>query len=700
MSYQVLARKWRPRSFADMVGQAHVVRALSNALDQDRLHHAYLFTGTRGVGKTTLARILAKALNCEAGVGSTPCCQCPSCREIDEGRFVDLLEVDAASRTRVDQTRDLLDNVPFAPVKGRFKVYLIDEVHMFSTSSFNALLKTLEEPPPHVKFLLATTDPQKVPVTVLSRCLQFNLKRLVPEEIATQLAHILTVEAVPFEAPALALLARAADGSMRDGLSLLDQAIAFGGGRVGAEDIRAMLGTVGRDMSLRLLQALAARDGAALLAEVARIHELAPDFGGVLQEVLALLHRLALFQQVPATLAVDDPEREALMALGRNLSPEDVQLYYQIALLGQADLPLAPDPRTGMEMVLLRMLAFRPGEVVQPPAPPRGAGSGVGAGSVPRVGAGSGLGAEAAGAGSALHGAASQAPRLPGVAERMVSSGPSASGAPGPVGPATAPAPTSGSYHPASAALAAAKLATAAAAKPGRSHQTQSQPQSQPQPQPAAPATKGARTGSDVPPHPPVFPSTPVTQGNVPVPEQAPMTLVSERSASIDAVHDRGQAPVALVSDRPEPIEAVSEGVRAPMATGGPPSLANREDWHALVARLELGGVASELAHNCELVAWDGQCLRLTLDQASQRLRVATTEQRLRAALAVVLGADLRLEIQVAHPEGETPSQRRTREAGERQRAAEEALAADPVTQALGNQFGARLIPGSVRPMT
>ncbi|HPB75622.1 MAG TPA: DNA polymerase III subunit gamma/tau, partial [Chromatiaceae bacterium] len=365
MSYQVLARKWRPRSFADMVGQAHVVRALSNALDQDRLHHAYLFTGTRGVGKTTLARILAKALNCEAGVSSTPCCQCPSCREIDEGRFVDLLEVDAASRTRVDQTRDLLDNVPFAPVKGRFKVYLIDEVHMFSTSSFNALLKTLEEPPPHVKFLLATTDPQKVPVTVLSRCLQFNLKRLVPEEIATQLAHILTVEAVPFEAPALALLARAADGSMRDGLSLLDQAIAFGGGRVGAEDIRAMLGTVGRDMSLRLLQALAARDGAALLAEVARIHELAPDFGGVLQEVLGLLHRLALFQQVPVTLAADDPEREALMALGRDLIPEDVQLYYQIALLGQADLPLAPDPRTGMEMVLLRMLAFRPGEAVQ-----------------------------------------------------------------------------------------------------------------------------------------------------------------------------------------------------------------------------------------------------------------------------------------------------------------------------------------------
>jgi len=370
MSYQVLARKWRPRSFGDMVGQAHVVRALGNALDQDRLHHAYLFTGTRGVGKTTLARILAKALNCDRGVSSNPCCQCPSCREIDEGRFVDLLEVDAASRTRVDQTRDLLDNVPFAPVKGRFKVYLIDEVHMFSTSSFNALLKTLEEPPPHVKFLLATTDPQKVPVTVLSRCLQFNLKRLVPEEIAAQLAHILTVEGVPCEEPALALLARAADGSMRDGLSLLDQAIAFGGGRVGTEDIRAMLGTVGRDMSLNLLQALARMDAAALLQEVGRIHELTPDFGGLLQELLGFLHRIALFQQVPATLARDDPEREILETLARELTPEDVQLYYQIALMGQADLPLAPDPRTGMEMVLLRMLAFRPLEVAGQAAAP------------------------------------------------------------------------------------------------------------------------------------------------------------------------------------------------------------------------------------------------------------------------------------------------------------------------------------------
>jgi len=360
MSYQVLARKWRPRSFADMVGQEHVVRALSNALDRDQLHHAYLFTGTRGVGKTTLARILSKTLNCEQGVSARPCGQCGTCREIDEGRFVDLLEVDAASRTKVDQTRELLDNVLFAPVKGRFKLYLIDEVHMFSAHSFNALLKTLEEPPPHVKFLLATTDPQKVPATVLSRCLQFNLKRLVPEQIAAQSARILEAEGFAFEPQALTLLAQAADGSMRDGLSLLDQAIAFGGGRVAGDEVRTMLGIVGRELCLNLLRALARLDQPGLLDEVTRIAELTPDFAGVLQELIGLLHRVALYQEVPATLREDDPDREHIADLAGQLAPEDVQLFYQIALLGQRDLPLVPDPRTGIEMVLLRMLAFRP----------------------------------------------------------------------------------------------------------------------------------------------------------------------------------------------------------------------------------------------------------------------------------------------------------------------------------------------------
>ncbi len=360
MSYQVLARKWRPHTFGELVGQEHVVRALSNALDHDRLHHAYLFCGTRGVGKTTLARIFAKSLNCEQGVSSTPCGECSACREIDEGRFVDLLEVDAASRTKVDQTRELLDNVPYAPVRGRYKVYLIDEVHMFSDSSFNALLKTLEEPPPHVKFLLATTDPQKMPVTVLSRCLQFNLKRLRPEQISDQLQKILDQEGVEYECAALSHISQSADGSMRDALSLMDQAIAFGAGQVSEADVRSMLGTLSRDQIHNLLEALADRDAEQVMAQAASLAEQAPDFAAALQELLALLHRIALLQMVPAALDDNAGDRAQLESLAARLTPEDVQLYYQIGLLGQRDLPLAPDPGSGFEMVLLRMLAFRP----------------------------------------------------------------------------------------------------------------------------------------------------------------------------------------------------------------------------------------------------------------------------------------------------------------------------------------------------
>lgn len=362
MSYQVLARKWRPRIFSELVGQAHVVRALSNALDNDRLHHAYLFTGTRGVGKTTLARIFAKSLNCEHGVGSTPCGQCSICTEVDEGRFIDLLEVDAASRTKVDQTRELLDNVPYAPVRGRYKVYLIDEVHMFSDSSFNALLKTLEEPPPHVKFLLATTDPQKVPVTVLSRCLQFNLKRLPLDQIQAYLQTLLEKEAIQYESRALTYLAKGADGSMRDALSLLDQAIAFGAGKVLEADVLLMLGSVAQDHIGHLLNALAEDDGVALLAQVRSLSELAPDFQGLLQDLLSTLYRLALAQAIPGSLDDSAGDQQELEALAVKLSPADIQLYYQIALTGQRDLPLAPDPQAGFEMLLLRMLAFRPGK--------------------------------------------------------------------------------------------------------------------------------------------------------------------------------------------------------------------------------------------------------------------------------------------------------------------------------------------------
>jgi len=539
MSYQVLARKWRPRGFGELVGQEHVVRALTNALDHDRLHHAYLFTGTRGVGKTTLARILAKSLNCEQGVSSSPCGQCGACREIDEGRFADLLEVDAASRTKVDQTRELLENVPYAPVRGRYKVYLIDEVHMFSTSSFNALLKTLEEPPPHVKFLLATTDPQKVPVTVLSRCLQFNLRRLPLEQIRGQLEHVLTNEGIDHEPGALSRLARAADGSMRDGLSLMDQAIAFGGGVVREADVISMLGIVAQDRIRLLLQGLADGDGAALLAQVAEMADLTPDFGSALQELLVLLHRVALLQAMPdGHRDADEPDPELAELAGR-IAPEDVQLFYQIGLIGQRDLPLAPDPRSGFEMVLLRMLTFRPDGV--PPA--------------------------------------AVAPR------RQTVVGPRAR----------------------------------AAAEPS--------------------------TGS---------PS------------------IAERPGAASPQAAQPEAPAELVPD---------------------PS-----DWHALVASLGLGGVASELANHCEFVSWDGEHLRLRLDPASRQMRVASSEQRLLQALRDRLGPQTRLAITQEAPQTETPAQRQVREKSERRQQAERSIRGDPMAQGLEESFAARVVPGSIEP--
>lgn len=360
MSYQVLARKWRPHSFADLVGQDHVRQALTNSLSTGRLHHAYLFTGTRGVGKTTIARLMAKALNCELGVSAEPCGQCGACREIDDGRFLDLLEIDAASRTKVDDTRDLLENVQYAPTRGRFKVYLIDEVHMFSKSSFNALLKTLEEPPEHVKFLLATTDPQKIPVTILSRCLQFNLRQMPTEIIERQLVKIATEEKLSFEPDALRLLARSAAGSMRDGLSLLDQAIAFSSADLTLADTASMLGTVDQGQVVEMLQALHRGDANGLLCQVDLLAARVPDYSAILEELLSLLHALSVRQQVEdAPVQVQVPA-EQLTAMAAAIPAEEIQLYYQLGLHGRRDLPLAPTPRIGLEMALLRMLAFQP----------------------------------------------------------------------------------------------------------------------------------------------------------------------------------------------------------------------------------------------------------------------------------------------------------------------------------------------------
>jgi DNA polymerase-3 subunit gamma/tau len=386
MTYLALARKWRPRTFADVAGQTHVVRALENALGSGRVHHAFLFTGTRGVGKTTIARIFVKALNCEKGVSASPCGECNSCRAIDEGRFVDFLELDAASRTGVDDTRELLENTQYTPAAGRFKVYLIDEVHMLSKSAFNALLKTLEEPPAHVKFLLATTDPQKIPVTVLSRCLQFNLKRLPQTLIAERLAAICRAEGIEAQPGALERLARAGAGSMRDALSLLDQALAYGNGRLTDTDVAQMLGSLDRSRVLGLLDCLAGGDAGEVLRAVRELDELSPDYEDVLSSLAGHLEKVAVVQLAGPEAAGDDEDGAALQGLAARLAPELVQLMYQIAVTGRRDLSLAPDLRTGFEMTLLRMLAFRPDgpESAAASAPGSGATAGAGAGTRPR----------------------------------------------------------------------------------------------------------------------------------------------------------------------------------------------------------------------------------------------------------------------------------------------------------------------------
>jgi len=362
MSYQVLARKWRPVTFEQLVGQEHVSQALINGLDQGRLHHAFLFTGTRGVGKTTIARILAKCLNCETGVSSKPCGECSSCVDLDEGRFVDMIEIDAASRTGVDDTRELLASVQYTPTRGRYKVYIIDEVHMLSTSSFNALLKTLEEPPPHVKFVLATTDPQKIPVTILSRCLRFNLRRLLPDQIGDYLRQLVKTEGIETEPETIAVLSRAADGSMRDGLSLLDQAIAYGGGKLVMSDLEKMLGLVDHEHIASMLRALATADAENLLGIVEDLVSQSRDLETVLVNLAEVLHRVTLVQCVPDYRDSERSDWDAIVQLAELIPAEDAQLFYQIAIKGRAELGLAPDPRTGLEMTLMRMLAFRPAE--------------------------------------------------------------------------------------------------------------------------------------------------------------------------------------------------------------------------------------------------------------------------------------------------------------------------------------------------
>lgn len=569
MAYQALARKWRPRKFGEIVGQDHVVRALTHALEFDRLHHAYLFTGTRGVGKTTVARILAKAMNCESRTGAEPCGVCLACRELDEGRFVDLVEVDAASRTKVEDTRELLDNVLYAPTQGRYKVYLIDEVHMLSAHSFNALLKTLEEPPSHVKFLLATTDPQKIPVTVLSRCLQFNLKRLTTDQIRGQMEAILHSEAVTFGVNAVKSLARAADGSLRDGLSLMDQAIVHGGGALGETTVAAMLGTVARQPIFAMLDALLAQDAPALLELIDAMDEHAPNYGDVLQQMLLILHHAVLGQWSPEALRRDE-EADLVLEISRRASPEDLQLFYQIGLIGQRDLPLAPDARVGFEMVMLRMLAFRPIESATKPV-----------------------------------------------------------------------------AHPSSRSPVAA-------------------------------------------------------QSN-----RAPVNVFAQSRASLEAppaAASQGVRPESVRPDeRPVPIvEAVSlPPVLEPSALqSSPAAISGPSDWPQLIRAMGLTAMTRELANNSLLVSLNDEECILNLDPKLHHLCTPRSEAGLEKSLRDHFNRDLRLRILRAAPASETPANRFQREREERQQAAEQAMEQDEGVLALKAAFDARIVPGTVKPVS
>ncbi|MGI0819024.1 DNA polymerase III subunit gamma/tau [Pseudomonas aeruginosa] len=683
MSYQVLARKWRPRSFREMVGQTHVLKALINALDNQRLHHAYLFTGTRGVGKTTIARILAKCLNCETGVSSTPCGECSVCREIDEGRFVDLIEVDAASRTKVEDTRELLDNVQYSPTRGRYKVYLIDEVHMLSSHSFNALLKTLEEPPPHVKFLLATTDPQKLPVTILSRCLQFSLKNMPPERVVEHLTHVLGAENVPFEDDALWLLGRAADGSMRDAMSLTDQAIAFGEGKVLAADVRAMLGTLDHGQVYGVLQALLEGDARALLEAVRHLAEQGPDWGGVLAEILNVLHRVAIAQALPEAIDNGQGDRERVLALAQALPAEDVQFYYQMGLIGRRDLPLAPDPRSGFEMVLLRMLAFRPADADGAPRTPL-----------------KDLGISKATtdpANSPVAGAASPAP-VAAVAPAPVGAAPVEAPAAPPAAPSAPPAAVEARVAEAvvEEPAAAAEVVDLPWEEPAPSLAAEPAPAPEPEPEPApeplaveAPSIPPAVEVEAVvetvlealPAALPVAPDEQDEQDDEPPPADDYYEVDMDTLAYLDAAPE----PDVVVVEEPLPAAKPATGLAA--------------EWLELFPRLGLGGLTASIGANCTLVAADGDHWHLHLDPGQSALFNATQQRRLNDALNQHLGRTLKLEVTLQKPEQETPAQAAARRRAERQRAAEASIDADPLVRQLREQFAAVVRDGTIEPL-
>lgn len=673
MSYQVLARKWRPRSFREMVGQTHVLKALINALDNQRLHHAYLFTGTRGVGKTTIARIIAKCLNCETGITSSPCGTCSVCREIDEGRFVDLIEIDAASRTKVEDTRELLDNVQYAPSRGRFKVYLIDEVHMLSTHSFNALLKTLEEPPPYVKFILATTDPQKLPATILSRCLQFSLKNMSPERVVEHLSHVLGAENVPFEDDALWLLGRAADGSMRDAMSLTDQAIAFGEGKVLAADVRAMLGTLDHGQVYGVLQALLEGDARALLEAVRDLAEQGPDWNGVLSEMLNVLHRVAIAQALPEAVDNGQGDRDRVLALAQALPAEDVQFYYQMGLIGRRDLPLAPDPRGGFEMVLLRMLAFRPADSDDAPR------------AVLKT---TGI---------------SQATADPAT--------PVAAAAP--IAPVVHVAPVEPVSEPEAAAVEAEPVA-----EPEPVATIEPEPEVQPEPEPEACAPEPERVEEvvDLPWDEPAAPVQPQPQP-APAPSYSPpdddappfdpsayspASLERDDEPPADDDYYMPEGDASSFSYLDELAEHVQEDVVAKPVEPLPaakPATGLALQWLELFPQLPVSGMTGNIAANCTLISANGDDWLLHLDPGQGALFNATQQRRLNEALNQALGREIRLQIELIRPEQETPAQAAARKRAERQHEAVVSIEQDPLIQQMIRQFGATVRHDTIEPV-
>ncbi|QBC45542.1 DNA polymerase III subunit gamma/tau [Iodobacter fluviatilis] len=571
MAYQVLARKWRPKSFSQLVGQEHVIKALANAFENDRLHHAYLLTGTRGVGKTTIARIMAKALNCETGITATPCGVCSACTQIDAGRFVDLLEIDAASNTGIDNIREVLDNAQYSPTAGRFKVYIIDEVHMLSKNAFNAMLKTLEEPPAHVKFILATTDPQKVPITVLSRCLQFSLRQMTPQQVSGHLQQVLQAENLPFEQGALNIIGHAANGSMRDALSLLDQAIAFGGGDVGELAVRAMLGAVDQSYLFEILEALIAGDGTAVLASADAIAGRGLSYESALHELAHLLHQVAVAQAVPKALADDLPQREQIAALALIMSPEDAQLYYQIALHGRRDLPLAPDEYAGFSMTLLRMLAFAPAASNQ---------------------------------------------ILPAATNKTL--------------PTIADQPSDALTHQAS---------------PVASIQTA----------PAAPHHLSPAKAEQAAPRPPI-------------------------------------------SDEPHynapPWHEEEHAAPAPATQAGP----FKGDWRALILQLKLGA-AGMLAQNAELIGYTDSSIELLVGEEHTAVASRAYQEKLREALSNHFGKDILLTITLGSASGDTPAAIALREKMSRLANATQSIQNDPFVQSVVRDFGATVIPDSIKPL-